>query len=401
MKKDPKYVKDSLTEQIEREEKKKREQRKAFMDEQKRYYKEYLAKKDKNKYEKINNIISTQPIKITDNDKISKPRRTLDSVNDNLCTNITKDNAHTRAGYQEKPFVPKNQNQTNKSYNIINFERQPKLNQNEQIREQPKEEYNNFKDNYNQQIDDIYNNEFKLKKEKEEIDAQSNKKQVDQAEYQGYLEYLKQKELMEKQQALDEYVRAKKEQEDFEKQKEFYQNNYYAPQQSQVSNYHLKSKGNDGIQPQQIPPQNYIEQYKNKLQQQSKDIQTKQEIQVNPLKEAKQEYLSNKYKNTSAYTNLTHLMTLNPSLKTNKNQIYSTFDQEKLNEQMMKLEKQRLYRQYLDEQVKARPNSGLKRENGNIVQKEVPPNPYSKYNYSYGTSSLPSNPLVPGQERKK
>ena len=67
MKKDPFYVKDSLTEQIEREEQKKREQRKAFMDEQKRYYKEYLAKKDKNKYEKINNIISTQPIKITDN----------------------------------------------------------------------------------------------------------------------------------------------------------------------------------------------------------------------------------------------------------------------------------------------------------------------------------------------
>lgn len=400
MKKDPFYVKDSFTEQIEKEEQKRREQRKAFMDEQKKYYNEYLAKKDKNKYEKINNITSTQPIKITDNDKISKPRRTLDSLNDNICTNITKDNAHTRTGYQEKPFVPKNQHQTNKNYNIINFETQ---NQSGQIREQPKEEYNN-KDGYNEQIDDIYNNEFKLKKEKEEVDAQNNKKQVDQVEYQRYLEYLKQKELMEKQQALDEYVRAKKEQEEFEKQKEFYQNNYYAPQQNQVSNYHLKSKGNDGTQPKQISPQNYIEQYKTQLQQEQKNdnaIQTKQEIQVDPLKEAKQEYLSNRNKNTTAYTNLTHLMTLNPALKTNKNQIYSTFDQDKKNEQIMKLEKQRIYRQYLDEQVKARPSSGLKRENGNIVQKEIPPNPYSRYHYSYGNSSLPSNPLVPGQEWKK
>ena len=48
----------------------------------------------------------------------------------------------------------------------------------------------------------------------------------------------------------------------------------------------------------------------------------------------------------------------------------------------MKLEKQRLYRESLDEQMKARPQSAMKTESiqeRNALRKEIPPNP-CKYN---------------------
>ena len=138
MKRDPFYVKDSFTEQLEREEQMRNEKRKAFMDEQRRYYQEYLKRKDQSKSNKIKNIEINNPIKITDEQKFYKPHHNIDAQNDNLCTNVAKDNMYARTGYEVKPFTPRNENKINEQYNIINMK------QNEQKQEQqPMEDNSN------------------------------------------------------------------------------------------------------------------------------------------------------------------------------------------------------------------------------------------------------------------
>ena len=82
MKRDPFYVKDSFTEQLEREEQMRNEKRKAFMDEQRRYYQDYLKRKDQSKSNKIKNIEINNPIKITDEQKFYKPHHNIDAQND-------------------------------------------------------------------------------------------------------------------------------------------------------------------------------------------------------------------------------------------------------------------------------------------------------------------------------
>ena len=373
MKRDPFYVKDSFTEQLEREEQMRNEKRKAFMDEQRRYYQEYLKRKDQSKSNKIKNIEINNPIKITDEQKFYKPHHNIDAQNDNLCTNVAKDNMYARTGYEVKPFTPRNENKINEQYNIINMK------QNEQKQEQqPMEDNSNV--HYNKGIEDIYNNEFKIKKENEEVNANKNYIQVDKREYSRYLDYLKYKEDLEKQQMLEEYIARKKEQEEIERQNELNKNNYVPPPNLPM-NYHMKSKDNSNFNNyMNIPKDDYIKQYAQQMKQKEPEEKT-ESIPLDPMMEAKQEYLSNKNKNNSSYTNLTHLMTLNPSLKTVPKKA-DYINPDKQNEIQMKLEKQRLYRESLDEQMKARPQSAMKKESiqeRNALRKEIPPNP-CKYN---------------------
>ena len=215
---------------------------------------------------------------------------------------------YARTGYEVKPFTPRNENKINEQYNIINMK------QNEQKQEQqPMEDNSNV--NYNKGIEDIYNNEFKIKKENEEVNANKNYMQVDKREYSRYLDYLKYKEDLEKQQMLEEYIARKKEQEEIERQNELNKNNYVPPPNLPM-NYHMKSKDNSNFNNyMNIPKNDYIKQYAQQMKQKEPEEKT-ESIPLDPMMEAKQEYLSNKNKNNSSYTNLTHLMTLNPSLKT-------------------------------------------------------------------------------------
>ena len=143
----------------------------------------------------------------------------------------------------------------------------------------------------------------------------------------------------------------------------------------------MKSKDNSHFHTyMNIPKDDYIKQYAQQMKQKEPEEKT-ESIPLDPMIEAKQEYLSNKNKNNSSYTNLTHLMTLNPSLKTVPKKA-DYINPDKQNEIQMKLEKQRLYRESLDEQMKARPQYAMKKESiqeRNALRKEIPPNP-CKYN---------------------
>ena len=125
MNKDPFYVKDSLSSQFDNEEKIRNQKRIEFMEQQKKDYLEYLQMKDNKK--------AGTPFKITEDINYHPPIKNIDSQDANLCTNITKDNQYSRAGYQvnqwkipdkyEKNFDENYIRGKNKNaYNIINHQ---------------------------------------------------------------------------------------------------------------------------------------------------------------------------------------------------------------------------------------------------------------------------------------
>ena len=125
MKKDSLYVQDSLSSQIDNEDKIRKQKKMDFIEQQKRDYLEYLQMKD-------NKRVGT-PFKITEDANYHLPIKNLESQEANLCTNIAKDNQYSRAGYQvnqwkipdryEKNFDEKYIRGKNRNgYNIINHQ---------------------------------------------------------------------------------------------------------------------------------------------------------------------------------------------------------------------------------------------------------------------------------------
>ena len=97
-------------------------------------------------------------------------------------------------------------------------------------------------------------------------------------------------------------------------------------------------------------------------------------LPFNPYFENKNEFLENKTKNISTYTNLTHTMTMNQSLKNSPNLFNQKKSPEKLYELKEKYDKIKNYKKILDEQIRNRPiNSYMCFNNDKRI--EVPPNP--------------------------
>ena len=254
------------------------------------------------------------------------------------------------------------------------------------------------------QINQINNQKPYQKEEELQVQEETNpqKKQIEieqDIEYRNYLEYIKQKELMEKEKEYEEYLRQKELQyiqQEKEKEKEKFA---YNPNPQKLPNFHnfintaeeYRNKENS-----------YIDKYAENMEKQRRELEFKKQQEQRVLtkenmelyaqqqknnnykndmsqlpfdrfQEEKEEYYSNKKKNVSTYSNLTSMTTTNPSLKNDPN-VKPYIDPEKAYENMIREEKMKKYRAELDEQIKNRPQEAYNRIN-NDRRIEVPPDP--------------------------
>ena len=306
-----------------------------------------------------------------------------------------------------------NNNINERNNNYMKYERQPQypgLNE----RNENNEIYENIPRQNQQQQNQIpqinqFNNSNPYEKEEPNIPKEShqkNQKEIEQdIEYKNYLEYIKQKELMEKEKEYEEYLRQKEqyyfqqEKEKAEKEKYMYNHN-----SQNLPNFHNFINTAEDYRNKQ---NSYIDKYAEDMEKQRRDLEFKKQQEQKVLtkenmelyaqqqknnnyksdisqlpfdrfQEEKEEYYSNKKKNVSTYSNLTSMTTTNPSLKNDPN-VKPYIDPEKAYENMLREEKMKKYRAELDEQIRSRPQEAYNRIN-NDKRIEVPPDP-CKYLY--------------------
>ena len=307
-----------------------------------------------------------------------------------------------------------NNNISERNNNYMKYERQPQYpglierNENNEIYENiPRQ--NQQQQNQIPQINQ-FNNSNPYEKEEanipKESNPQKNQKEIEQdIEYKNYLEYIKQKELMEKEKEYEEYLRQKEqyyfqqEKEKAEKEKYMYNHN-----SQNLPNFHNFINTAEDYRNKQ---NSYIDKYAEDMEKQRRDLEFKKQQEQKVLtkenmelyaqqqknnnyksdisqlpfdrfQEEKEEYYSNKKKNVSTYSNLTSMTTTNPSLKNDPN-VKPYIDPEKAYENMLREEKMKKYRAELDEQIRSRPQEAYNRIN-NDKRIEVPPDP-CKYLY--------------------
>ena len=288
-----------------------------------------------------------------------------------------RNNFNNYPNQQEYPNLNQ-QNQNNETYQ--NYERQPQQNQFKRV-------YNN--NNVPQEIPKENENKY-IQQIKEE------------QEYRNYLEYIKKKELMEKEKEYEEYLRQKEQnlqiEKESQKQKEQYNYNNN-PNMQKLPNFHNFINTAEDYKNKQT---SYIDQYADNLEkqrqemeykrQQAQKVLTKENMELyaeqqkrnnykndisqlpfDRFQEEREEYFSNKKKNVSTYSNLTSMTTTNPSLKNDPN-VQPYIDPEKAYENKIKEEKMNKYRRELDEQIRNRPQEAYGKIN-NDRRIEVPPDP--------------------------
>ena len=307
-----------------------------------------------------------------------------------------------------------NNNISERNNNYMKYERQPQYpglierNENNEIYENiPRQ--NQQQQNQIPQINQ-FNNSNPYEKEEanipKESNPQKNQKEIEQdIEYKNYLEYIKQKELMEKEKEYEEYLR-QKEQYYFQQEKEKAEKEKYMynPNSQNLPNFHNFINTAEDYRNKQ---NSYIDKYAEDMEKQRRDLEFKKQQEQKVLtkenmelyaqqqknnnyksdisqlpfdrfQEEKEEYYSNKKKNVSTYSNLTSMTTTNPSLKNDPN-VKPYIDPEKAYENMLREEKMKKYRAELDEQIRSRPQEAYNRIN-NDKRIEVPPDP-CKYLY--------------------
>ena len=272
-----------------------------------------------------------------------------------------RNNFHNYPKQQEYPILNQ-QLQDNQSYQ--NYERPPQQNQIKRV-------YNNNNDS-----------QQNIPKENENKYIQQIK---EEEEYRNYLEYIKKKELMEKEKQI-------------QKQKEQYNYNNN-PNMQRLPNFHNFINTAEDYKNKQT---SYIDQYADNLEKQRQEMEYKRQQEQKVLtkenmelyaeqqkrnnykndisqlpfdrfQEEREEYFSNKKKNVSTYSNLTSMTTTNPSLKNDPN-VQPYIDPEKAYENKIKEEKMNKYRRELDEQIRNRPQEAYGKIN-NDRRIEVPPDP--------------------------
>ena len=314
---------------------------------------------------------------------------------------------------QEYYHQMNNNNNISERNNYMKYERQPQypgLNE----RNENNEIYENIPRQNQQQQNQIpqinqFNNSNPYEKEEPNIPKEShqkNQKEIEQdIEYKNYLEYIKQKELIEKEKEYEEYLR-QKEQYYFQQEKEKAEKKKYMynPNSQNLPNFHNFINTAEDYRNKQ---NSYIDKYAEDMEKQRRDLEFKKQQEQRVLtkenmelyaqqqknnnykseisqlpfdrfQEEKEEYYSNKKKNVSTYSNLTSMTTTNPSLKNDPN-VKPYIDPEKAYENMLREEKMKKYRAELDEQIRSRPQEAYNRIN-NDKRIEVPPDP-CKYLY--------------------
>ena len=317
----------------------------------------------------------------------------------NLNINENKPNIY----YENNQMNQINNNDINQRNNYNNYPKQqeyPNLNQ----QNQNNETYQNYERQPQQnQFKRVYNNNNDIQ---QEIPKENENKYIQQIkeeqEYRNYLEYIKKKELMEKEKEYEEYLRQKEQnlqiEKESQKQKEQYNYNNN-PNMQKLPNFHNFINTAEDYKNKQT---SYIDQYADNLEkqrqemeykrQQAQKVLTKENMELyaeqqkknnykndisqlpfDRFQEEREEYFSNKKKNVSTYSNLTSMTTTNPSLKNDPN-VQPYIDPEKAYENKIKEEKMNKYRRELDEQIRNRPQEAYGKIN-NDRRIEVPPDP--------------------------
>ena len=284
---------------------------------------------------------------------------------------------------KQSQYPPLNQQYYNNDiYQNQKNERLPQLQQPEQYISKP----------INNNI--IYNNDEKYNIIKE-MNYPKKQLQMDDIEYKNYLDYIKQKEIIEKEKEYQEYLRQKEQKLQEEKE----QFRYNIPNNPNLPNFHNFINTAEDYRNKQ---NSYIDQYAENIEKQRRDLEYKRQQEQKVLtkenmelyaqqqkeinnrndiaqlpfdrfQEEKEEYYSNKKKNVSTYSNLTSMTTTNPSLKNDPN-VKPYIDPEKAYENKIREEKMNKYRRELDEQIKNRPQGAYGKIN-NDRRIEVPPDP--------------------------
>ena len=256
-----------------------------------------------------------------------------------------KENYENRNKYEYKSELPPINNRMNMNNNKNN------------LYEKPQEDFDR------NQI----NNDINYKENNKAYNEmnQNEDPRMNEMKYKNYLEYVKQRELLEKEREYQEYLRQKElmEREEKERQKYNYNMNQNLP------NFHTFINTADDYKNKQ---KSYIDSYAENLENQRKELEyrrqqeqkvlTKENMELyaqqkennkfkndlaqlpfDRFQEEREEYLNNKKKNVSTYSNLTSMTTTNPSLKNDPN-VMPYIDPEKALEMKLKEEKMKKYR---------------------------------------------------------
>ena len=417
MNREPYYSQDQFSAQFDREEYIRWQKQQLFAKQQREDYENYMRKKQQyiqNMYYDKNGM--NTPIKITEDKDYKSQRKTLDNANDKLITNLTKENQYTN--YQNQYIHNLNDNiiikpyneQNNQNYQIQNQqiknneEQYPKVNyhlqnqiQNEnQIPFQNQYDYKQYENpqilNYqnlpyeNQHIPPEYIQQYEQNQNQEsqiEIPYQNNPEQK-------YYEYLQNN-----QNNINQNI-----QNDPNLKYSNLQaiGNFPAPKifpETYIPNSEIIDKYTTEMKNEKIKRQNLIDQMQLPLYQYGKYLKPvidplnnnnpnlkPGELPFDRRLEERQEYLENKMKNNSTYSNLTHQMTNDISLKSIPLRPISNSDKEKFYQMQIKEEKMRRYKQSLDEQIKNKPITAYSKEN-NDAKREIPPDPFSGRSNGY------------------
>ena len=378
---------------------------------EKNFDENYIRGKNRSGYNIINhqiydnkNLENKNKMNPTLREELEQYEKNVQNQFQNLNLNNNMPPQQQKSDYYKMP-----NNNINERNNFMNYERQPQYpilnerNSNNEIYDnlsrQKQQQYNKMNE-----INQI-NKSKPYEKEELNIPKELNPKkspiEIDQdIEYKNYLQYIKQKELMEKEKEYEEYLR-QKEQQYFQQEKEKAEKEKYMynPNSQNLPNFHNFINTAEDYRNKQ---NSYIDKYAEDMEKQKRELEYKKEQEQRVLtkenmelyaqqqknnnykndicqlpfdrfQEEKEEFYSNKKKNVSTYSNLTSMTTTNPSLKNDPN-VKPYIDPEKAYENMLREEKMRKYRAELDEQIKNRPQEAYNRIN-NDKRIEVPPDP--------------------------
>lgn len=363
---------------------------------EKNFDEKYIRGKNRNGY----NIINHQIYNVEENNNKKKINPSLrqefeqmqNKFPPNDFNNINKMNPS-----QYEPNPPRFEGMNANNKNNYGYEpKYPPLNDrfmNNNLNEKKYQEFerNQIENNQNNINNKYENNNMPLPKEM----SQGNAPQLNDMEYKNYLEYIKQKELLEKEKEYEDYMKQK----ELMAREEQERQNYNYNMNQNLPNFHNFINTAENYQNKQ---KSYIDLYAENLEKQKKDLEYKRQQEQKVLtkenmelyaqqqennkfkndisqlpfdrfQEEREEYLSNKKKNISTYSNLTSMTTTNPALKNDPN-VMPYIDPEKAYEMKLKEERMKKYRRELDEQIRNRPQEAYGRIN-NDKRIEVPPDP--------------------------
>ena len=363
---------------------------------EKNFDEKYIRGKNRNGY----NIINHQIYNVEENNNKKKINPSLrqefeqmqNKYPPNDFNNINKMNPS-----QYEPNPPRFEGMNANNKNNYGYEpKYPPLNDrfmNNNLNEKKYQEFerNQIENNQNNINNKYENSNMPLPKEM----SQGNAPQLNDIEYKNYLEYIKQKELLEKEKEYEEYMKQK----ELMAREEQERQNYNYNMNQNLPNFHNFINTAEDYQNKQ---KSYIDLYAENLEKQKKDLEYKRQQEQKVLtkenmelyaqqqennkfkndmsqlpfdrfQEEREEYLNNKKKNISTYSNLTSMTTTNPSLKNDPN-VMPYIDPEKAYEMKLKEERMKKYRRELDEQIRNRPQEAYGRIN-NDKRIEVPPDP--------------------------